>query len=293
MKHLAQTKSTAIAQGRLPATEGKTSKRDALLESINDAVNCLAERLQAGKSETLVHYLECMSRFHNYSFNNILLIAMQSPEAEQVAGFATWKKLGRAVKKGEKGIAILAPMIGRKNRDADNNEADSDQEKKVFGFRVVHVFDISQTEGKPLAEFAGIEGEAGQYFARLKALTEKLGIQLKEETIPGGALGVSRGGTIAIRPDLSDAEAVAVLTHEISHELLHKSEERRKQTDKAVRETEAEAVAFVVCKHIGLETTTRSSDYIQLYRGDTETLAASLQAIQQTAATILRAIGAE
>ena len=238
--------------------------------------------LQQGASDTLTRYLDVLARFHHYSFGNVMLIASQKPDATRVAGFHTWKSLGRWVKKGEQGIAILAPMVGRKRRDDTDGNV-----RQLFGFRVVHVFDVSQTEGAELPEFAGIHGDPGKGVRRLEGIVADYNIQL-EYDFPGcGVLGVSRDATIVVRPDMAPAETFAVLAHELAHELLHQQTGRGQEVSRTVRETEAEAVAYVVCHGMGLETTTRSSDYIQLYRGDIATLSESLDLIQKTAATLI------
>jgi hypothetical protein len=145
-KNAAQSKSDSPYQGR-------TAQRDNPTQVIiKQAVEFLIEQVRAGKSETLTAYLGAMARFHNYSFGNILAIARQKPTATHVAGFGTWRELGRFVKRGEKGIQILAPMVGYRRRKGDaaqNAEADTNPKPApaLIGFRVVHVFDISQTEG--------------------------------------------------------------------------------------------------------------------------------------------------
>jgi antirestriction protein ArdC len=233
-------------------------------------------------------YLSVLSKFHAYSFRNCLLIAFQKPDATHVAGFTRWKELNRFVRKGEKGIAILAPLVYRKKPGNENNAAsdDADDVHVLRGFKVVHVFDVSQTEGEPLPEFAEPTGDASAKLSRLETLVRSKGIVLKYEPILCGADGVSRGGEIVLRPGLSQAKTFSVLVHELAHELLHKGE-RKKQVGKTVKETEAEAVAYVVCKAVGLDPGTSSSDYIQLYRGDKEVLMQSLEFIQKTAASIL------
>jgi len=250
----------------------------------------LNSALQQGASDTLTRYLDVLARFHHYSFGNVMLIASQKPDATRVAGFHTWKSVGRWVKKGEQGIAILAPMVGRRRRDATESPTVEDGDGKVrqvYGFRVVHVFDVSQTEGAELPEFAGIDGDPGKRLRRLEGIVGDYGITL-EYDIPGcGALGVSRDGTIVVRPDMPPAETFAVLAHELAHELLHQQTGRKQEVSRTVRETEAEAVAYVVCQAMGLETTTRSSDYIQLYQGDVATLSESLDLIQKTAASVI------
>lgn len=269
-------------------------KREEAIKLSETAISKLTEALKGGHSETLKTYLKALAKFHNYSFGNVMMIAFQKPEASHVAGYQTWRKLGRQVIKGEKGIAILAPLVYRRKQDESSlPEAESEKSaKSLRGFRVVHVFDISQTEGDDLPEFATIKGDPGQQLARMRDVIHSHKIPLEYEHIPGGALGVSEVGTIRVRPDLEPAEEFAVLVHELAHELLHKGE-RRKETTKTVRETEAEAVSFVVSEAFGLDTTTRSSDYIQLYRGDEETLTESLDFIQKTSASIIQELSSQ
>jgi len=254
------------------------------------ALEDLEAALGQGKSESLTAYLAAVARFHRYSFGNIMLIMAQRPEATQVAGFRTWKKLGRYVCKGEKGIVIIAPMLLRKN----DGGTDGDDEK-ILRFRAVYVFDVSQTDGEPLPEPTAVCGNPNGHTDRLKALVEAHAIELEyahddeARSTLGSAQGASFGGRILLCEGLSPAEEFATLTHELAHELLHRKEDR-KQISKTVRETEAEAVAFVVGQAIGLDAGTAASDYIQLYSGDKETLAASLDRIQKTASAIIEAI---
>lgn len=260
-------------------------KKTEVSELVTNGINQLSEALQAGKSATLVEYLNVMARFHSYSFNNILLITLQKPDATRVAGFQSWKSMKRMVRKGEKGIGIIAPMIGKKKDEAETGEGT----KTLFGFKVVHVFDISQTDGEELPQFAQSNGEPGQYHEKLESLVRDRGIDLIYVAPGGGADGVSKHGEIHIRPDLPSCEKFSVLAHEFAHEILHHGN-RRNETTKTIRETEAEAVAYVVCQAIGIETTTRSSDYIQLYCGNDDTLVESLDYIQKTASMILDGI---
>ncbi len=250
----------------------------------DDALTNLSAALAGGQSDTLKQYLAAMSRFHDYSWGNVLLIVMQKPDATRVAGFQTWRKLGRFVRKGEKGIAIIAPMrIANKDETADQP---SDEERTILRFKAVHVFDVSQTEGDPLPEFAVVTGDPQDHTDRLKALIAAKGIALAYSDNLGGAKGRSCQGKIDILTGQSPAEEFAVLTHELAHEMMH-TRERRQESTKTVRETEAEAVAYVVCAAIGLTSGTASVDYIKLYNGNAETLAESLEAIQQTAAEII------
>lgn len=252
----------------------------------DDALARLAEALEKGKSEALTRYLSVMARFHRYSFGNLMLILSQSPEATHVAGFHTWKGLGRWVKKGEKGITIIAPMILKSRDEESRLKGDA---KPIVRFKAVSVFDISQTDGEPLPEAAASSGDPGVYTDRLKNFIASRGIKLTHDPVPPGALGCSKGGEIRILPDLPAPQAFEVLVHELGHEMLHQGENGQRGS-KAVVETEAEAVAFVVCHSIGLTTGTAASDYIQLHQGSKELLAQSLDRIQKTANTILEAI---
>jgi hypothetical protein len=266
--------------------QAKTAK-----EVIAANVQSLIEQLEAGHSDALTAYLNAMSRFHNYSFGNILEIARQRPDAMRVAGFWKWKELGRSVKKGEKGIRILAPIIGvRRKKDEEANKDITKQNTAVLvGFRSAYVFDVSQTEGAELPELREISGDVGENRDKLIAFIERQGIELVFTERIAPALGMSYGGRIAILPGQSKAEEFSTLVHELAHEMLHKAE-RRTATTKVVRETEAEAIAFVIGKAVGLETGTASADYIQLYHGNASLLAESLEVIQQTSAVILAAL---
>lgn len=259
-----------------------------ILDRVQTAYDRLAEALEAGKSETLMEYLKMCSRFHQYSFGNCLLICLQRPDATHVAGFHKWKELKRFVRKGEKGIAILAPLTRKRvvERKLEDGSKEAREVRAVSGFRTVFVFDVSQTDGERLPEFATSQGDPGQLISQLESLIGRRGISLSYETIPGGANGMSTGGAISVRPDLSLSETFRVLIHEVAHEILHKTE-RRMETTKTVRELEAEAVAFIVASTFGIDSTTRSSDYIQLYAGDKEALMQSLDQIQKTAANII------
>ena len=259
---------------------------DNLKQICDEALKKLAAALEAGHSDALKAYLSTMGRFHRYSFGNVLLIAMQKPNATNVAGFHTWRKLNRYVRKGEKGIAILAPMVIKKRVEGDVEE---DEQTRIFGFRTAYVFDESQTEGEPLPVFATVNGDPTEFTGRVESLIAANGITLEYSDSIAPAKGMSSGGRIQVLPNLEPAEQFSVLVHEWAHELIHKGD-RRKETSRTVRETEAEAVAFVVCHSIGLDTNTAASDYIALYQGNQTTLAESLEVIQKTSAEILRAI---
>lgn len=205
------------------------------------AFDTLFKAVEAGKSETLVEYLKAMGRFHNYSLANAMLIQYQKSKATRVAGYRNWQKLGRFVKKGEQGIAIMAPIIWRKRNKEENTD-----EEKILAFKTAYVFDFSQTDGQPLPEFAQVGGEPGEYTKRLKSFIAKRGIELKYSDVIGSVQGLSGGGTIVIKANLQPAEEFSVIVHELSHEILHHSREAV-PASKTVREVEAEATAYVVC----------------------------------------------
>jgi antirestriction protein ArdC len=277
----------------LPTTPKPQTSR----EVIQANVDLLIQQLEAGHSEGLTAYLTAMGRFHNYSFGNILEIARQKPDATRVAGLYAWNQLGRKVMKGQKGIRILAPMIGtRKKKDTETTRSSDPaavNKPVLVGFRAVYVFDVSQTEGAELPQFTErTRGEVGEYNTRLQAFIEAqgIGLEFKESIAP--ALGMSYGGRIAILPGQEPAEEFSTLVHELAHEMLHKAE-RRTATTKVVRETEAEAIAFVVSQTIGLDAGRASADYIHLYHGNAALLTESLEVIQRTSALILSAIETE
>ena len=273
---------------------GTAEKAKRAREIADQALENLTKALDQGKSESLTVYLAAIAKFHRYSFGNILLIASQRPDASRVAGYRTWQTLDRFVKHGEKGILIFAPMLLKKRTNEDQlaRSTDADQDgEKILRFRAVYVFDVSQTDGKPLPEHATVNGDAAGYTDRLKAFVSSRGIQLEYADTLGSAEGLSTGGKIVLLNGLSSAQELSVLAHELAHEMLHHGEGAQRGT-KTVRETEAEAVAFVVSQAVGLDTNTAASDYIQLYAGDKDTLAASLDRIQQAASTIIAAITA-
>jgi N-terminal domain of anti-restriction factor ArdC len=273
-------------------------KLEEIKNKTKDAVDYLVQSLESGHSEVLAQYLGAMARFHTYSFGNVMLIARQKPHAINVAGIRTWNSLGRFVKRGEKGILILAPMVGyRRSRhneiatDMDTHNAADERktEQQLIGFRAVYVFDISQTEGKELPTLTEVKGDVSGYRERLFEFVQSQSVELSYSERIAPAKGLSHGGKITLLSGMKPAEEFSTLVHEIGHEMLHRGD-RRTLTTKKVRETEAEAVAFVVCNAIGLQNGTSSADYIQLWHGDANLLRESLEAVQQTAAVILGAI---
>ncbi len=282
---------TAAAINESTANTNKQQKQSAR-EVIAANVQALIEQLEQGRSEALTAYLTVMGRFHSYSFGNILEIARQKPNATRVAGLYAWNQLGRKVKKGERGIRIFAPVVGirRKKGEEAEKEKPTQNQAVLVGFRAAYVFDVSQTEGRELPEFSEhVSGDAGEHRDRLVDFVIEQGIELEFTESITPALGMSYGGKIALLPGQSRAQEFSTLVHELAHEMLHKAE-RRTATTKTVRETEAEAVAFVVGKTIGLETGRASADYIHLYHGNAALLTESLEVIQKTSALILAAI---
>ena len=267
-------------------------KQQTAKEAIAANVQALIEQLEQGHSEGLTAYLTAMGRFHNYSFGNIIEIARQRPDATRVAGLYAWNQLGRKVKKGERGIRILAPVVGIRRKKDSEAEKDirTHNQSVLVGFRSAYVFDVCQTEGKDLPELAErVTGNVGEYRERLIDFIAAQGIRLEFKESIAPALGMSYGGRIAILPGQGAAEEFSSLVHELAHEMLHKAE-RRTATTKTVRETEAEAIAFVVGKTIGLTTGRASADYIHLYNGNAALLTESLEVIQKTSAVILSAL---
>ena len=255
---------------------------DELTARTTSALDALATALDHGQSDALTGLLRAVSRFHRYSLHNLWLIVAQRPLATRVAGFQTWKSLGRRVRRGEKGIAILAPLVRR------SLTRDEDDASIVIGFRVAYVFDVSQTDGAPLPQLHAPTGDPADAVVRLRAAIIADGICVTDAESLGGALGLSRGGAIDVVRGLAPATALVVLAHEYAHELLHRGSDRPASRD--TRELEAEAVAFVVGEATGLQVLDAARDYIQLYRGDREVLLASVERIRRTAGYILRAM---
>jgi antirestriction protein ArdC len=243
----------------------------------HQAIEQLAEALNAGQSEALTRYLAGMARFRSYSFLNVLLILKACPNAKRVAGYKTWQSFGRQVKKGEKGIMILAPMFRKKTSDAEESET-SDSPRSLSGFRPVFVWDEEQTTGNEMPEIGSVTGDPSYYLDRL---------EYSQDIAP--ARGMAERGKSTLLPEQTPAETFATLVHELAHSDMHFGE-RRAETSKRMRETEAESVAYVVCSAIGLDTGTAAQDYVGLYGGDAKLLLESLEYIQATASRIIEAI---
>src|ERR1700680_2073546 len=182
------------------------------LEEVNtrtkEAVDFLVAALESGHSEVLTAYLGAMAKFHTYSFGNIMLIARQKPDATNVAGLRTWNSLGRFVRRGEKGIFILAPMVGNKRNKDENAEQNTDAketQRTLYGFRGVYVFDVTQTEGKELPTLTEVNGDVTGYRERLLRFVEAQSVELSFSERIAPAKGLSYGGKIKLLSGMQPA----------------------------------------------------------------------------------------
>lgn len=253
--------------------------RDHLLDMLTEGIEALTS------SASWRAHLGVQARFHRYSFSNALLICRQDPGASRVAGFATWKSLGRAVRKGERAIWILAPMTGRRTRKADGEE-----HRPILGFRPVAVFDVAQTDGEPLPEVCRtLEGDdpaAG--FGLLVDRAYRLGYTVERTELPGTTNGDCSFARRRIRVECRNdpAQQVKTLAHELAHALLHEGTD-----DRPLAELEAESTAFVVCHTLGLDTSGYTFGYVACWAGGGPEAVARIKAsgarIQQAASVIL------
>ena len=269
----------------------RRDKAKALRKTIEDRLDVLAKALDDVRaSEMFRQYLDVQARFHRYSWHNTLLIVSQKPDAERVAGFQTWRKMGRYVCKGEKGIAIFAPCPFKRT---ETDDAGNDVEREGIYFKVVHVFDVSQTDGDPLPEVdvPDVEIVADSLLANLERVASKRGIAINYTSLEPGYFGVSKGGSIDLATGHATGQQAKTLAHELAHEAMHKGEKRQGLTRSAA-ELEAESVAYVVCKHFGLDTEVRSSAYIALWDGNAKALRESLERIATTTRNIIDDIDA-
>ena len=215
-----------------------------LTARITEHIRELAEATDAARmSQEMLRYLDMCSRFHHYSLHNHWLILMEKPDATLVVGFKKWQGMGRFVRRGESGIPILAPIF-----TLITNE-DGKEEEKLVGFKVVYVFDVSQTDGEPLPEPPDWKSpeKHNDLPERLVCYAEIMGIAVQVMSIGRDIQGVSIGGKIILDPE-ADSKT---LIHEIAHEMLHHNREAI-PTDHTIRELEAESVAYVVAKHFGM-----------------------------------------
>ena len=282
----------------------------------------ITDRLEQGiaelfDSERYKEYLRVMSKFHNYSFNNTLLIAMQKPDASLVAGFSAWKNnFGRNVMKGQKGIKIIAPSPFKIRQEVekidphtqkpiigkDGKPVTEEKEIKIPAYKVVSVFDVSQTEGKELPDIAVDEltGDVDRYKDFFAALEKTSPVPIAFENIEGGSHGYYHleDKRIAINEGMSELQTLKTAIHEIAHAKLHDidlnapEDEQKPRVDRRTREVEAESVAYTVCQHYGLDTSDYSFGYVAGWSSGRELseLKSSLETIRSAAAEIINSI---
>ena len=282
----------------------------------------ITDRLEQGitelfDSERYREYLRVMSKFHNYSFNNTLLIAMQKPDASLVAGFSAWKNnFGRNVIKGQKGIKIIAPSPYKVKQEMkkidphtqqpiigkDGKPVTEEKEITIPAYKVVSVFDVSQTEGKELPDIAVDEltGDVERYRDFFAALEKTSPVPIGFEQIPGSSHGYYHleDKRIAIQEGMSELQTLKTAIHEIAHAKLHDIDlnapenEQQPRVDRRTREVEAESVAYTVCQHYGLDTSDYSFGYVAGWSSGRELseLKSSLETIRSAAAEIINSI---
>jgi len=266
--------------------EVKERKIDEVLKKLKEGVIDIQE------SGNFKQFLLTMSKFHDYSIGNLILIMMQKPEASRVAGFKTWKDLGRFVKKGEKGIAILAPCMPPKGQKTEPKEGEEEINVSPIYFKVVHVFDISQTEGEALPEFdvPALTGEANEeLFERIIAVTRVQGLDVGFDSRPNqdpAIKGMYSGKSIWVRPEESRAQQLKTLLHEVAHYYS----ENVFRIPRRDAETIAESVAFTVGAHFGFDSGTRSFSYVALWAEDKKVLEANLAAIRKVSTKMFDAL---
>jgi len=267
--------------------EVKERKIDEVLKKLKEGVIDIQE------SGNFKQFLLTMSKFHDYSIGNLILIMMQKPEASRVAGFKTWKDLGRFVKKGEKGIAILAPCMPPKGQKTEPKEGEEEEiNVSPIYFKVVHVFDISQTEGEALPEFdvPALTGEANEeLFERIIAVTRVQGLDVGFDSRPHqdpAIKGMYSGKSIWVRPEESRAQQLKTLLHEVAHYYS----ENVFRIPRRDAETIAESVAFTVGAHFGFDSGTRSFSYVALWAEDKKVLEANLAAIRKVSTKMFDAL---
>ena len=269
-----------------------TDKANNLKETLTASIVALAAETDSVKQDAAFKtWLASMSRFHRYSWSNQLLIAVQRPDATRVAGFHTWRKLGRFVTKGQKGISIFAPIVRKHDSETAGEggrlELTAKGPRRVAGFRGATVFDVSQTEGEALPEAPEHNATEGgeDVLPKLEDAAAAFGIRVVYQEISGSVEGYSMGGTVVVEATQPIPAKCGTLAHEIAHELLHKGADRG---TKQQRELEAEATAYVVLAHLGMESGSRF--YLHGYGITGDMLTESMQQIASAARHIIEQI---
>lgn len=295
----AEQTTTTNKRGKRPdyrseeAKAARAAKRAAIQKNVQQGVSKLLAEIKAGKTEHLLNYLKFSSRFHRYSPLNQMLIAMQAPHATLGDGFSTWKKQGYNVRRGETGIAILAPHPYGKTVLKNQNTGEETITYLGATFTIAHVFDVSQLEGRPdklLPDFFVplADNQEALYTAIAQAVQEE-GIQLEiGET--KSAQGYSTGGTIRLKNGLDSTNRVLTLIHEWAHEKLHHNDKGRAMMSNK-RELHAEATSYIVAHHFGIHNPF-SSDYLQQWGNNEKEFLAELETIKVTANAIIEQIEA-
>ena len=279
----------------------------------------LTDKLEQGlqdlfNSDSYRNYLTTMSKFHNYSFNNTLLIAMQKPDATLVAGYKAWQKnFERHVNKGEKAIRILAPAPYKIKEerdkidpvtqelllDKDGNPQKEEVEITIPAFRAVSVFDLSQTDGKPIPELASKEllSDVEGYQDLIRAVEAISPVPIELEEIAGDSKGYydREAKRIAVQENMSEGQTLKTMIHEVAHSKLHSKEveqDEQMRKDRNTKEVEAESVAYTVCQHFGVDTSDYSFGYIAGWSSgrDTKELRSSMDTIRRTASELITGI---
>lgn len=244
-------------------------------------------------SENYARYLSFMNTFHEYSFNNCMLIWLQCPEATLVAGYKAWQNKKRQVKKGEKGIKILAPCP-KKFTTKKTNEDGKEEEKEVeyVDFRTVSVFDVSQTEGEPIPELAHqLNKDVSNFkdlFSKLEAVSP---VPISFNDIDTNGVFSSTNNCITIKNGLSEEQTIKTTIHEIAHAILHNPNGEEKEADRRTKEVQAESIAYIVCDYLGIDSSDYSFGYIAGWcNGDLKLVSQNMEVIRKTANTIKEAI---
>ena len=265
----------------------------------------ITEKLEHGVKEVFngaeyKAYLDFMSKFYNYSVNNTMLIWMQKPDASLVAGYKTWQsKFNRFVRKGEKGITILAPMPKKFEKQVEDEDGNMvTKEIKYTTFRATSVFDISQTDGEDVPSIVSELTDDVENFDELLEKLKKLSpVPVGFEEINTGAKGYFNHveKRIAIKEGMAEQQTIKTLIHEISHAILHDKETGEEaDADLRTKEVQAESIAYVVCHSMGLDTSDYSFGYVASWSGDKEVkqLTASMEVIKNTAEKIINELRA-